>query len=544
MTPSHHRRPLSSVCALLLCLVALGVSGCRRSETNVATGNREQILHLGNGAEPSDLDPQVVTGTKEFSLVEALFEGLVGADPVDLHPVPGAAKSWDISPDKRVYTFHLQPGAKWSNGDPLTAGDFVWSCRRILSPELASEFSFYLFVIKNARAFNQGDLKDFSQVGFRALDDATLQVTLDNPTPYFLDLLRARLYPVHRATVEAAGGALRRGTNWTRPEHFVGNGPFTLQEWTVNKVITVRKNPHYWDAATVRLHEIRFYPYDSLDTEERAFRAGQLHKTYGLPFSKVDSYRRDQPGVVRLDPYARTQYLGVNCRKPVLDNPKVRRALGLAIDREAIVKNLTRGGERAATSLVPPDTGGYTARASLPHDPAAARALLAAAGFPGGHGLPPIEILYNTSEANRVIAEAIQQMWKTDLGVDAVLANQEWKVYLNRRTQQDYQIFEGGWTTTYLDPTGFLELLVGGSPINQHGWANAAYDGALDEAARATDPVARLESLQRAEGILLDEAPLIPLYFWTRVYLLSPSVQGWSPNRLDSHPYKFVWLKE
>ena len=539
---------LSSFARSLVWLPAFAafcLPGCKRGETNVAEGNRAQILHIGNGAEPTDLDPQIVTGTKEFAIVESLFEGLVGSDPVDLRPIPGAAKSWEISPDGRVYTFHLQPGAKWSNGDPLTAGDFVWSSKRMLSPELGAEFSFYLWVIKNARAYNEGKLKDFSQVGFRALDDATVEITLENPTPYFLDLLRARVfYPVHRATVEAAGGALHRGTNWTRPEHFVGNGPFTLQEWTVNKVVTVRKNPYYWDAGTVRLNQIRFYPYDSLDVEERAFRAGQLHKTYGLPFSKVDSYRRDQPGILRLDPYARTQYLGVNCRKPVLDNPKVRRALGMAIDRESIVKNLTRGGERAAYSLVPPDLGGYTTRARLPYDPAAARTLLAEAGYPGGHGVPPIEIIYNTSEANRVIAEAIQQMWKSTLGVDAVLANQEWKVYLSRRTQQDYQIFEGGWTTTYLDPTGFLELLVGGSPINQHGWANADYDGALDLAARTGDPAARLESLHKAESILLDEAPVIPLYFWTRVYLLAPSVQGWYPNRLDSHPYKYVWLKE
>ena len=526
-------------------IAVLGVlPACHRPETNVTRGNREGILHLGNGAEPADLDPQIVTGTKEFNLVEALFEGLAGVDPVDLHPVPAAAESWDVSPDGRVYTFHLRVDGKWSNGDPVTAQDFAYSFQRVLTPEIASEFSFYLWVIKNARAFNQGKLADFSQVGVRALDDRTFEVTLDNPTPYFLNLLRsAPFLPVHRATVEAAGGGKRRGTNWTRPEHLVGNGAFSLHEWTVNKVVAVRKSPTYWDAANVRLNEIRFYPIDVLDTEERAFRAGQLHKTYGVPFSKIDRYRRDEPGLLRLDPYARTQYLGVNCTRPTLKDARVRRALGLAIDRTALVRNLTRGGEQPATSFVTPDTGGYTTRARMDYDPAAARTLLADAGFPGGQGLPPVEMIFNKSEANEILAEAIQQMWKKDLGVDATLASQEWKVYLNRRTQLDYQIFQGGWTTTYLDPTGFLELFVGGSPINQSGWANAAFDGALDEAARTLDPAARLEHIQRAEAILLDEAPLIPLYYWTRAYLLSPSVKGWSPNRFDDHPYKYVSLQ-
>ena len=528
----------------LLAALSAVFPACHRSETPVARGNREGVLLLGNGAEPSDVDPQVVTGTKEFNIVEALYEGLAGLDPVDLHPIPGAASGWDVSPDGRVYTFHLRANGRWSNGDPVTAADFAWSFQRILSPELASEFAFYLWPIKNARAFNQKGLTDFTQVGVRAVDDLTLEVTLENPTPYFPSLLRLAPYlPVHRATVEAAGGARRRGTNWTRPEHFVGNGPFTLREWTVNKVLTVRKSPTYWDAGNVHLNAVSFFPIDSLEVEEHAFRAGQLHRTYGVPFSKIDGYRRAQPAVLRLDPYARTQYLGLNCRRAPLQDARVRRALGMAIDREGIVRNLTRGGEQAAWSLVTPDTAGYTSRARLPYDPPAARALLAEAGFPGGHGLPPVEMIFNTSEANKILAEAIQQMWKKELGVDAVLSNQEWKVYLNRRTQQDYQVYQGGWTTTYLDPTGFLELFVGGSPINQSGWSNAEFDDTLAGAARTLDPAARLEQIQHAEEVLLREAPLLPIYYWTRAYLLAPSVRGWTSNRIDEHPYKFVTLR-
>ncbi len=524
------------------CLFLL--AACHRSETDVAKANREQVLLLGNGAEPTDLDPHVITGTKEFAIATALFEGLASVDPVDSHPTPGVASSWDLSPDGTVYTFHLRPDARWSNGDPVTADDFVWSWRRELTPALAAEFCFYLFDIHGAQDFNAGKTTDFSTVGVRALDPATFEVTLDHPTPYFLNLLRAPpFFPVHRASVEAAGPFDHRGTGWTKAGRLVGNGPFALSEWTINKVVDVRKNTYYWDAARVRLNAVRFYPYDSLDTEERAFRAGQLHRTYGVPFAKIDAYKRDQPGALRLDPYARTQYLALNTKRPPLDDGRVRRALGLAVDREAIVRNLTRGGERAAYALDPPDTGGFTARARLPYDPVAARKLLADAGHPGGQGLPPIELLYNTSEANRVIAEAVQQMWKTELGVNATLTNQEWKVYLSRRTQQDYQMYEGGWTTFYLDPTGFLELFVGGSIINQTGWANAGYDAALNNA-HTLDAAAREAQLQRAEEILMDEAPIIPIYHHVRAYLLSPAVQGWSSNRIDDHPYKYVWLKE
>ncbi len=520
-------------------------TACRRAGTDPAKNSHDGILLLGNGAEPTDLDPHIITGTKEFAIATALFEGLLSVDPVDSHPVPGVAESWEISADRTVYTFHLRADAKWSNGDPVTAQDFAWSWRRVLEPALASEFCFYLFDIHGAADFNAGKTTDFSTVGVRALDPATFQVTLAHPTPYFLNLLRTPpFFPVHRASVEVAGPFTRRGAGWTKAGKLVGNGPFALSEWTLNVVVDVRKNPRYWDAARVRLNGIKFYPYDNLDTEERAFRAGQLHRTYGVPFSRIDAYRRDHPEALRLDAYARTQYVALNTRRPPLDDPRVRRALGLAIDRESIVRNITRGGEKAAYSLDPPDAiPGYVPRARMPYDPDAARALLAEAGHPGGRGLPPVELLYNTSEANKVIAEAVQQMWKTQLGVDATLTNQEWKVYLARRTQQDYQTYEGGWTTFYLDPTGFLELFVGGSIINQTGWANATYDGSLVEAARTLDPAARGELLQRAEGVLMDEAPIIPLYHHVRAYLLSPAVQGWSPNRIDDHPYKYVWLR-
>ena len=525
-------------------VMAAALAGCHRAETNVQRGNREQVLYLGNGAEPADLDPDIITGTKENNIIRALFEGLTATDPATSRPAPAVAERWDISPDGTVYTFHLRPGAKWSNGDPLTAGDFAYAYERVLNPLLGAEFAWYLWIIKGARDYNEKRSTDFSRVGVRALDDRTLEITLENPTPYLLDVLTfAPFMPVPRKAIQAAGGQTARGTAWTRPAKMVCNGPFQLEEWTVNKVVAVRKNPNYWDASRVRLNGIRFYPTENIESEERDFRAGQLHKTYDVPFAKINIYRREQPAALRIDPYVRTQYLCLNCRRPPLDRPEVRRALGMAVDREAIVRNITRGGEKAAYALTSPGLPGYTARARLPYDPAAARARLAGAGFPGGQGMPEVEILFNTSEANRVIAEAIQAMWKQELGVNARLSNQEWKVYLNRRTQRDYQVFEGGWTTSYLDPTGFLELFVGGSIINQADWADARYDRALVDASRTLDPAARSEHIQQAEEILIDQAPLIPLYHHNRVYLLSPAVQGWVPNLIDDHPYKYIWLK-
>ena len=543
-----------SVRHLLLVLLALGVgfsplAGCRRAETTVARGNRDGILHLGNGAEPSDLDPQIITGTKENNIIRALIEGLTQTNPQTSRPEPAVAERWDVSLDGKTYTFHLRPGLVWSNGDALTAHDFVYAYERMLNPLLGAEFAYYLWIIRGARDYNEDHhdgrhTTDFARVGVRAVDDRTLEIALENPTPYLLQLLSFTPFmPVHRGAIQAAGGQTRRGTSWTRPEHLVGNGPFVLEEWTVNKVVATRKNARYWDAGRVRLNGVRFYPTESIESEERAFRSGQLHKTYDVPFAKIDTYRREHPELLRTDHYTRTQYLCLNCKRPPLDRPEVRRALGMAVDREAIVRNLTRGGERAAYALTSPDIPGYAPRARLPFDPAAARTLLAQAGFPGGQGLPELELLFNTSEANRVIAEAVQQMWKKELGVNAVLSNQEWKVYLNRRKQQDYTVFEGGWTTSYLDPTGFLELFVGGSIINQAGWASAGYDRTLTEAAATLDPAARLERIQGAEEILMQEAPLLPIYHHNRVYLLSPAVKGWLPNLIDDHPYKYVWLE-
>jgi oligopeptide transport system substrate-binding protein len=523
--------------------LALTTSGCGKRETRVDYGLRHQILHLVRGSEPQELDPHVITGQTEHQILMSLLEGLVAEDPRDLHPVPGVAERWEMSPDGGVYTFHLRGEAKWSNGDPVTARDFLESYRRALAPELAYQYAYMLYSVKNAEEYNTGKLTNFAEVGFAVLDDHTFRVTLESPTPYFLSLLsHMSWFPVHLPTIARHGNPLDRTTVWTRPGQFVGNGPFVLTDWKVNYQIVVKKSPTYWDATNVHLNEIHFYAVENQDAEERAFRAGQLHIGYQFASAKLERYRREQRAELKIDPHLANYYYRINVTKPPLNDKRVRQALNFAIDRESIVKNILRGGQMPASSFVPPGTAGYTSRTSVPMDVARAKRLLADAGFPEGKNLPPIEILYNTMDDHRRIAEAIQQMWKQNLGVDARLVNQEWKVYLASLHALDYQVSRGGWIGDYVDPNTFLDCFLTGGGNNETGWSNAEYDRLIKQAARTIDPVQRYELFHRAEAILLDELPFIPLYYYTRVYLRHPDVTGWFPTLTDNHPYKGIKL--
>ncbi len=507
-------------------------------------GLREQVLHLGNLSEPSDLDPQIITSLQDFNIVVALFEGLMSYDPETATPVPGAAERWDRSDDGRVYTFHLRPGLQWSNGDPVTAQDFVFSYRRILSPRLAAEYSYMHFTVRGAKEFAGGILTDFSEVGYEALDERTLRITLKEPTPYFLGLLaHSSWFPVHPATVLAHGAMDDRGTRWTRPENIVGNGPFVLEAWRPNQVIEARRSETYWDAANVRLRGIRFYPIESADTEERAFRGGQLHGTATIPISKLDVYRREQPGLLHTEPILATYIYRFNLRRPPLDDARVRKALALAIDREAIVERVTRGGQLPARHFTPPGAGGYTARARLAGTVEEARALLAEAGYPNGEGLRPLGLIYNTNEGHRQIAEAVQAMWQARLGVSVILHNQEAKVYTDTMRNGDYDVARYAWVGDYNDPNTFLDMMVTNGGNNQTGWSSPEYDRLLSEAGRTFDEASRFELLQQAEEILMDEAPIAPVYFYTRNNLRLPMVKGWHDNLLDIHPYNRVYLE-
>ena len=536
---------VSTVLSIFSVLLFTLLAGCGHHENAVQRGNREQILHRGVSPDIAELDPQLSTVANDYAALHALFEGLVTEDPVDLHPVPGVAERWEISPDGLRYTFYLRASAKWSNGEPVTAGDFVASYKRILTPSLGAEYPYLLYVIEQAEAFHKGKLTDFAQVGVTALDDHTLQIELEHPSPTFLSLLTlAPFMPVPLATIAKNGAIADRGNSWTKPGNLVGNGPFTLKEWHLNQRMILVKSPTYWDAATVRLKEIHLHATESRDAEERAFRSGQLHLTEALPPSKVDAWRNDPRHLLRIDAYLGTEFYRINVNRPFLNDRRVRRALALAVDRDAIVNKILRGGQSPAHAFTPPATAGYTADAQIPTDFETARALLVEAGYPGGKGAPTVDLLFNTSESHRAVAEAIQEMWRRELGLDVRLTNQENTSLRAARRGGQFEVLRSVWIGDYVDPLSFLGVWTADSGNNYTGWKNPLFDQLLFEAARTVDATARNALYQKAEAILLDEAPLIPIYHYNHVFLLQPSVKGWSPNLLDHHPYKYVYLEQ
>lgn len=511
-----------------------------------ADGKKLMVWNVGNGAEPQDLDPQVVTGVPENNILMGLFEGLVSANPKDLSPAPGMAESWNISDDGLVYTFQLRDAAKWSDGSRIIADDFVQSYQRMLTPEFAAEYSYLLWFVVGAEEYNNGQLNDFSQVGFKALDNQTLEVTLKNPTPFLLSLISSHYawYPVPIKVISKFGSLTGKSTRWTKPENMVSNGPFRLTEWVPNQRIVMERNPHYWDAETVKLDQIRFYPTEDISTEERSFRTGQLHKTRELPASKIDTYREKYPESLRIEPYLGIYYYRLNITRPPLDDKRVRKALALAIDRESLVRNVTRGGQDPAYAVSYPGTAGYTPRAKLTGDLAEAKRLLSEAGFPNGENWPEVELLYNTSENHRAIAEAIQHMWRRDLGIEVQLTNKEWKVYLDSQDTGEFWIQRAGWIADYVDPNVFLEIWTSGNLNNDTGWSNTEYDRLADTALATPNQAERYEIYQQMDEILVEEMPVIPIYYYKSVYALSPKVKGYWPTLLDNHPYKYIYMED
>jgi len=520
------------------------ISSCGlHRETNVDSGDRQQILHFGNGDEPQELDPHVTTGIPEYQIQMALFEGLISLHPKTLAIQPGVAESWDISDDLMTYTFHLRKNARWSNGDKVTAHDFVYSWKRALTPEMGNLYAYMLYFLKNGEQYAKGEIKDFSQVGVKALDDYTLKVDLIAPTPYFLQLLDHHSYfPVQQATIEKFGGMAERGTRWTRPGNFIGNGPFKLKEWKMNRVLIVEKSPTYWDAKRVKLKEIYFYPIPNKSTEERMFRAGQLHITEDIPSEKIYNYRNDHPGVVHITPWVGTYFYRFNTTIKPLNDVRVRQALAMSVNREEIVKSVTKGGEIPAYTFTPPGINGYTSTSRIEYNVAKARKLLTEAGYPDGKGFPNLEIMFNTDEKHRQVAIAVQEMWKKALNIHITLSNLDWKVYLDKESHLDYQISRAGWIGDYLDATNFIDLFVTGGGNNRTGWSNKQYDKYIHEAALTVDQDERYAIFQKAEKLLMQEVPILPLYTYTRRRLIAESVRGWEDNILDRHPYKYVYL--
>lgn len=528
---------------VLVAAVAFASAGCSKSAPkNAAAAATGAVLRIGNGAEPQDLDPQVMTAFTDQNIALALFEGLCALDEKSSAPVPGAAERWEVSTDGLTWTFHLRANLKWSDGTPLHASDFVQAWRRALSPQIAAEYSYLLFPLKNAEAIANAKAAP-DTLGAEAPDDRTLRLTLGRATPYLPALTANPVwFPVPPRVLEQFGATAARGTAWTRPGNLVGNGPFALKTWQTNARVEVVRNPHYWDAATVRLDGIVFFPTENMDVDERNFRAGQVDITAELPLAKVDSYRKTAPESLRLDPFLETFFLRFNVARPPLNDPRVRRALSLAIDREQISRALLRGTRAPAAHYTPPDCAGYTSEARVPHDVAQAKALLAAAGFPEGKSFPTLDVQIKNDELHAKTLEAIQAMWARDLGVQVTLSPMEQKTWVANQQSLNYAISSARWVGDFVDPVTFLDMFVGGGSNNWTGWADRDYDAAIEAAASAHEQVKRHGHFQSAEKRLLAAAPVAPVFFGARCYLIGPAVKGWEPALLGFHQYKKVYL--
>jgi len=493
-----------------------------------------------NGAEPESLDPAIITGQPEGRLASTLFEGLLRFNKAG-RPVPGVAERWDIWEDGRTYTFHLREDAKWSDGKPVTAADFVSSWERTLTPATGSGYNYMLFPIRNAEAFAAGDIDDFSKVGVTALDDRTLRVELDSPTPYFLDLVAFTTYkPVRTDLID------RVGDDWVKPEHIITNGPYRLESWRINNKIRLEKNPEYWNRDAVALGIVDVLPISVANTAFNFYASGEadLVMDKGLaPPSLLDALK--QRNDFHAAPFLGTYFLRFNATKPPFYDPRVRKALAMTIDKQAITEKITRAGETPADGFVPPGVEGYGAPDGLPFDPDQARKLLAEAGYPDGAGFPLVTYLYSEGELNEAIAVELQNMWSKELGININLARQEWKVYLNSLSSLDYDIARSSWVGDYPDPNTFLDMFLAGGGNNRTGWSSEEYDRLIHAAAAELDPEERLRILEQAEQLLVEEeAPIAPIYFYVGIQLYDPEkIGGIEPNLLDEHPIADMYRK-
>jgi oligopeptide transport system substrate-binding protein len=480
------------------------------------------------GAEPETIDPATVSGQPGGWIARNIFEGLFTNDPRDLHPVPGMAERYTLSDDGLVYTFHLRD-AVWSDGTPVTAGDFVYAWRRTLDPATASKYANMLYPVEGAEALNRGEIPP-AELGVRAVDDTTLAVTLHSPCAYFLSLCCFyTLLPVPRHAVQA------HGEDWIRPENIVSNGPFTLTRWLLNRHLRLEKNPRYWDAEHVALNVVHAYTGDNINANFNLYMSGVLDwvDSGGTPLFVVPELLKRSD--FHVAPYLNTYFYRFNVTRPPFDDVRVRKAFYLAMNPVDITDYVMKAGQQPAHSLVPPGLPGYT-EARLPgRNVEEARRLLAEAGYPGGKGFPHVEVLFNTSEAHKQIAEVLQQEWKEALGVDVELVNQEWKVYLATTRSLDYWMARGGWIGDYLDPNTFLDLWTSGNGNNRTGFADPEYDALIDRAARTLDPAERMQMLHRAEEwILNDEMIIMPIYYYVVMNLFDErDFAGLTPNILN-----------
>ena len=545
---------LMYIVSLVVCLTPLAYAKVELKPES----SQKLIMSLGSGLHK--IDPGFATGIPEFNVMRNILEGLVSIDPITLEVVPGVAKKWEVSPDLLTYTFHLRKNAKWSDGLPVTAQDFVYSASRMFDPKNAAQQAVFFYMIKNSRDINGGKTKDLSKLGVKAIDSMTLQISLEKVTPNFLvKMADVSFMPVPRHIVRV------HRENWTKKENFVGNGPFLIKEWNFNQHMILSKNPNYWDKEKVVLEEVKFEFIEDLNTEENTFRAGGLDISYSLPDLKIPVYRKKaRANPTQYSPLKETMvdctyWYGFNLKSKPLADVRVRKAMALAIDRSLIARTVLNAEHIPSGSLLPAGIGGYQPNSSLPltasnETKALARKLLSEAGYPNGKGFPKLTIIYNTLENHKKIALVIQQFWKKTLGIDVELQNLEWKVYLNRLQEKDFQIARQGGCAQSGDPSDLLLWFKGGNRRNFHNWANEKYDRFVELGMHEIDPGKRLQYFQSAEKILSNEIPIVPIFRYVDASLVKESVVirnaktmnfiPWQGNAYKEYRLKYYALKK
>ncbi len=635
---------------LLLCLGSLALVGC----TTVAgeplyfgklVPAEENLIKIANGAEPRSFDPHKSAGLPESRIFNNVFEGLTDYHPKTLAPTPAVALRWEPDATARVWTFYLRKDARFSDGKPVTANDFVYSWRRIVDPMTASPYASLMYYVKNAQAIaeaqvrlqdetgkfvrdpknpalpllatetqlkqaqrllslqptvalvpvaksdsehaGQFQLKDqktgqlvpvaegaepdlyigkdewsaalelgklaggkkiapfkLEELGVKALDDHTLRIEMQKPTAFF-----PKMTPHYAFAIVPRHSIEKYGDAWTKPENFVGNGAFKITEARPYDQITLQKSETYWDRDRVKLDKVQLIPVQEESQNANLYRAGEVDAVVSgsLPaplIRELRQYKDFQGG-----PQFSTYYYSLNVKRKPFDDIRVRRALNLATDKEAIAYRFVGRGEIPATTFVPPGIAGYKPPVGPKYDPDKARKLLAEAGFPGGKGFPPITIYYNTQEGHRTIAQAVQQMWKAQLRINVQLQNEEWQTFQARRERRDFDVARDAWVGDYMDPSTFLDLMSEDTLNNHPGWVDPKYSRLMTQANSEPNEQKRNKLLYEAEEYLIDQAPIVPVYFYALNYMKKPWLEGWYPNLLDQHPFKYVsinrdWRKQ
>ncbi|USP06124.1 ABC transporter substrate-binding protein [Vibrio sp. LQ2] len=533
--------------ALLLgASLAVATTSFSTIAANVPAGTKladVQELVRGNGTEVASIDPHKTEGVPESNVIRDLLEGLVNQDAAG-NTIPGVAESWETT-DNKTFIFHLRKNAKWSNGDPVTAEDFVYSFKRAVDPATASPYSWYLEMttMENAADIIAGK-KDKETLGVKALDANTLEIKLESAVPYFVKMMgHTTVKPVHRATVE------KWGDQWTKPDHFVGNGAYVLDKWVVNERMELKRNPNYWDNEHTVINKVTYLPIENQVAEMNRFLSGEIQITNELPLEHFKRLQKEHPESVQVQGNLCTYYYGFNNQKAPFNDVRIRKALSYAIDRNIITDAILGQGQKPAYFLTPEITAGFHpempayGKMTQKERIAEAKKLLAEAGYDKSNPLK-FTLLYNTSENHKKIATAIQSMWKTTLGVDVALENQEWKTFLDTRRQGNYDVTRAGWCGDYNEASSFLSLMQSNNSSNDQKYHSAEYDAVMEKAMNTTSDAEREGLYVDAEKLLARDMPLVPIYQYVKSRLVSPTVGGYPAGNAEDKIYaKDLYIK-